>query len=160
MIHNVGIAQMKISGVREDVLVTHALGSCLGIAIYDYKTGVGALSHLMLPAAAADPDKARQNPLVYVDSGVRAMVDGCLQAGAAKPRLVVKAAGGASAHGDGEDDLFQIGKRNYIMLRRVLWEMGMMLKSHDVGGNCSRMMSLHIATGEVQLKISGQTIIL
>ncbi len=158
MIHTVGIAQMKISSDREDVLVTHALGSCLGIAAYDFRAGVGGLSHVMLPAAAADPDKARQNPLVYIDTGVRAMVEGCLQAGAAKPRLVIKAAGGASAHDNEDEDMFQIGKRNYIMLRRVLWEMGMMLRSQDVGGSCSRTMSLHIATGEVQLRINGRTV--
>lgn len=59
-----------------------------------------------------------------------------------------------------DDDYFQIGKRNFIMLRKLLWKYGVLLKSHDTGGNESRTMSHDIATGEVAIKANGSTKIL
>jgi chemotaxis protein CheD len=38
----VGISDMKL-GAQEDVLATYALGSCVGICIYDSVRKVGAL---------------------------------------------------------------------------------------------------------------------
>lgn len=59
-----------------------------------------------------------------------------------------------------DDDYFQIGKRNFIMLRKLLWKNGVLLKAHDVGGNESRTMSIDIGTGEVVIKANGSTRIL
>ena len=50
----IGVAGMKISHSRDDILVTYALGSCLGIAIYDPVTCVGGLLHAMLPLSEID----------------------------------------------------------------------------------------------------------
>jgi len=44
----VGISDYKIAQAP-DVLVTIGLGSCIGIAIYEPKSRMGALSHIMLP---------------------------------------------------------------------------------------------------------------
>jgi chemotaxis protein CheD len=43
------------------------------------------------------------------------------------------------------------------MLRKILWQTGILLRAHDVGGSESRTMSLEIGNGEVQLRISGVT---
>ena len=40
-VHIVDVADMKVSAVKGDVLVTHALGSCLGITIHDPAAHVG-----------------------------------------------------------------------------------------------------------------------
>ena len=69
MIQKVGIAEMKVSGQRGDIIITHALGSCLGIAAYDPMACVGGLLHVMLPLSAIDPVKAERNPLMFVDTG-------------------------------------------------------------------------------------------
>ena len=81
----------------------------------------------------------------------------CYKQGAQKPQLVVKVAGGASVQGDESKDLFQIGKRNFVMLRKLLWKNGVLLKAHDVGGTQARTMTLDVDTGEVTLKIQGNT---
>ncbi len=155
MKHVVGIADRKISANADDSLITFALGSCLGIAIYDPLARVGALLHIMLPDSAIDPVKAQQNPWMFVDTGFPKMLDECLAAGARNDRLILKVAGGACAHGNAEEDYFQIGKRNFVMLRKILWERGILIKAHDVGGSVSRTMSLEIGNGEVQLRING-----
>lgn len=151
-----GVADMRISADTEDQIVTHALGSCLGVAIYDPVACVGGVVHVMLPMSSADPDKARENPLVFVDSGVAKLFLECYKLGAQKSRLVVKAAGGASISRSEEEDFFQIGKRNFTVLRRLLWKNGVLLQAYDIGGNESRTMSLDIGSGEVLLKSNGR----
>jgi chemotaxis protein CheD len=149
----VGVADMKLSSQPGDQLITYALGSCLGIAIHDPMAGVGGLLHVMLPLSTIDPEKARNNPSMFVDTGVPQLFLTCYQAGAQKQRLVVKVAGGASVHGDGDAaDHFQIGKRNFVMLRKLLWRNGIMLTAHDVGGSHSRTMTLEVGSGAVTVK--------
>jgi chemotaxis protein CheD len=156
----IGVADMKISSNREDTLITHALGSCLGITVYDPVAGVGGLLHVMLPLSTIDPAKAAENPYMFVDTGVPKLFLESYKAGAKKERLVVKVAGGASTHAKEEDDYFQIGKRNFIMLRKLLWKNGVLIQAHDVGGTKSRTMSMDLNTGEVKLRINGEDIIL
>lgn len=156
MKHIVGIADMVISANRDDEIVTHALGSCLGLTIYDPVACVGGMLHVMLPDSTIDSAKAAANPYMFVDTGVPRLFLDCYKAGAQKSRLVVKVAGGASTGGDRED-YFQIGKRNFVALRKLLWKNGVLLDAYDVGGTTSRGMVLMMGTGEVQMRINGST---
>jgi chemotaxis protein CheD len=151
----VGVADMRISSNKEEIFITYALGSCLGITIHDPIVGVGGMLHVMLPQSSIDPAKAKENPYLFVDTGVPKLFLECYKLGARKDRLVVKTAGGACSHGKEENDYFQIGKRNFIMLRNLLWKNSVLLKTYDVGGNSSRSMQLNIGTGEVTLNIDG-----
>jgi chemotaxis protein CheD len=155
--HIIGVADMKISTHPEDELITFALGSCLGVSVYDPVAHVGGLLHVMLPLSTIDPAKATENPCMFVDTGVPRLFLDCYKAGAKKRRLVVKVAGGASAYGGQEDDHFQVGKRNFLMFRKLLLKNGVLLQAHDVGGNHSRTMTLDIGTGHVSLKTQGVT---
>ena len=151
-----GVADMKVSAKRGDLIVTHALGSCLGIAVHDPVACVGGLLHVMLPLSTIDPVKADRNPFMFVDTGVPELFIECYKAGAQKQRLEIRVAGGANSHDREENDMFQIGKRNFIMLRKLLWKNGLLLKSYDVGGGYSRTMSLEIGTGEVTVRSGGR----
>lgn len=155
MTHIVGVADMKVSAMAGEVIVTYALGSCLGIAVHDPEARVGGILHVMLPLSTIDSGKAVVNPCMFVDTGVPRLFIECYKAGARKQRLVVKVAGGASVRE--EEDCFQIGKRNFIMLRKLLWKNGVLLKAFDVGGSHSRTMSLEIGSGEVTVKADGVT---
>jgi len=156
VIHTVGVADMKISASRGDLIVTHALGSCLGVAVHDPVASVGGLLHVMLPLSTIDPAKADRNPFMFVDTGFPALLIECFKIGAQKQRMEIRVAGGANSHNREEDDVFQIGKRNLIILRKLLWKNGLMLKSSDVGGTNSRTMSLEVGSGKVMIKSGGQ----
>lgn len=156
--HVVGVADLRLSAAAGDVIITHALGSCLGIAVYDPVARVGGLLHAMLPDSSIDPEKAAGNPSMFVDTGVPRLFKNCYQLGARKERMIVKVAGGATIRTADKEDYFQIGKRNFVMLRKLLWRNGLMIKAHDVGGNVSRTMTLAIATGEVTLAINGKRV--
>lgn len=151
-----GVGDMKVSTQRGDLMITHALGSCLGITVHDPVTCVGGLLHVMLPLSTIDLVKAERNPFMFVDTGVPKLIVECFRAGAQKQRLEIMVAGGANSQNGDRNDLFQIGKRNMIMLRKLLWKNGLLLKSHDVGGSNSRTMSLEIGTGKVMIRSVGQ----
>lgn len=154
--HIVGVADMKVSSDPSDTIVTHALGSCLGIAIYDSVAKVGGLLHVMMPLSTLDPSKAKANPFKFVDSGVPEFFRAAYAAGAVKRRLVVKVAGGANVQANNEDR-FAIGKRNYIVLKKILWKNGVLIEAEDVGGSVARTMHLEIGTGRVWLASGGET---
>ena len=147
---------MKVSAKKDDLIITHALGSCLGITVHDPVACVGGLLHVMLPLSTIDPAKADRNPFMFVDTGFPKLLMECFRSGAQKQRLVIRVAGGANSQEREEDDFFQIGKRNFIILRKLLWNNGILLKSYDVGGNHSRTMSLEISSGIVTVKGNGQ----
>lgn len=156
----VGIAEKIVSRDPEDLLITYALGSCLGICIYDPEARVGGLLHVMLPSSSVDTERAKTNPDRFVDTGVPALFKEAYKQGAKKERIVVKVAGGASIATNGAQDSFQIGKRNFIALKKLLWKNGVMLESQDVGGNVSRTVSLHMGDGEIVVKSQGKETVL
>jgi len=150
----VGIAEMMISADPEDVLVTHALGSCLGIAVYDPALCLGGMLHTMLPQGRTNSEKAKANPFMFVDTGVPAFFRALYELGAVKSRLVVKVAGGANVH-NAQNDRFEIGKRNYIILKKLLWKNNILINSEDTGGTIARTMYLEIATGRTWVSTAG-----
>lgn len=152
----VGVADLKVSNVQGEKLITYALGSCLGIVIHDPVANVAGMLHVMLPTGTIDPTKMADKPAMFVDSGVPLLFKECYKLGAKKERMQVKVAGGAHAGACEEDDRFQIGKRNMIALRKLLWKNGVMVHAHDTGGvQTSRTMWVEVTSGEVTLKING-----
>ena len=150
----VGVADMKMASQEGDIIVTHALGSCLGITIHDAAAEVGGILHVMMPLSSTNPDKAKTNPCMFVDTGIPAFFREAYAAGAQKSRLVVTVAGGANVQNVGNDS-FAIGKRNYTILKKILWKNGVMIAAEDVGGSHARTMYLEIGSGRVWLSTAG-----
>jgi|SRR5882724_1814909 len=146
---------MKTTSQRDDSIITYALGSCLGITVYDPVARVGGMLHVMLPDSNIDPKRAEMNPFMFIDTGLPLLFHAAYQEGAKKERMIIKVAGGR----EGENG-FQIGKRNFTKLRQLLWKNGVFLNAHDVGGDLSRTMILDLGTGNVTLKINDATITL
>lgn len=149
----VGIADCQISNVPDQVLVTYALGSCIAVAIHDPVAGVGGLLHYMLPESSIDPAKADERPYMFADTGIPLLFRRAYQHGADKRRLVVRVAGGAQVMDP--QGVFNIGKRNYLALRKILWKAGVLLQAEHVGGTSSRTVSLEVGTGRFWLRGPG-----
>jgi len=153
----VGVADMKVSNQPEDVLVTHALGSCIGVAIYDPVSRVGGILHYMLPESSLDPAKGQENPYMFADTGLPRLFRECYRLGAQKPRLQVKIAGGSQVLGNQQH--FQIGRRNYAALRKIFLKNNVLIDKEDVGGAIARTLFLEMGTGNVWIKVMGQNTI-
>jgi chemotaxis receptor (MCP) glutamine deamidase CheD len=66
----VGMADCRIAAIPEQILVTFALGSCIGLAVYDVRARLGGLLHYMLPDSAIDPARRQDNPYMFADTGI------------------------------------------------------------------------------------------
>ncbi len=150
----VGVSDMKISSNPNDIIITHALGSCIGITIYDPEVHVGALLHFQLPGSKNEPDKAKRNPFMYADTGIPMMFKEAYKLGAKKNRMVVKVAGGGKTTQG--NDMFEIGRRNYIYMRKIFWKNNVIMSGEHIGNSYPIIMMLEIGTGKTYLKIKGE----
>ncbi len=148
----VGISDMKVSNTPGDILVTYSLGSCIGVLIWDPVAKVGGILHYMLPDSTLDKEKAQAKPFMFADTGIPRLFKETYKFGAEKSRLVVKVVGGSQIMDDA--GVFNIGKRNYMVLRKIFWKNKIMIAKEDVGGTANRTVSLDIATGVAHLKTS------
>ena len=146
----VDIADLQVIADPTVSLVTYSLGSCMGVTVWDPEARVGGMLHYMLPDSSISPDKARANPAMFADTGLPCLFRTAYELGASKKRLIVKVAGGSSLLDD--HGTFNIGKRNYVVLRKVFWKNGILIDAEHVGGSISRTMRLDISTGRVSIK--------
>ena len=149
----VGISEYAVSTDPGDTFVTYSLGSCVALTLHDPVAGVAGMLHAMMPTKTANAEKAAQTPAMYVDAGTLVMLQALFDRGATRANLVAKVIGAAS-HID-EGNLFRIGERNYMVLRKVLWKNGVLIASEDVGGNTSRTVYLDVGTGRTRVKSEG-----
>ena len=149
----VGIGDMKL-GRQEGTIITYALGSCIGIALYDPMIKLGALVHIMLPERV----NSDANIFKYADTGVRETLRKLYAYGAVKHRLTAKIAGGAKMFDmKGKSSAMgNIGERNAQMVKRVLMQEGIRIVKEDTGANYARTMSIDLATGVVLVKTFGR----
>jgi chemotaxis protein CheD len=153
----IGIGEMAVTKNPNDIIMTHALGSCLGIVLYDPVANVGGMLHALLPSQNDEESESGKKPTYYVDAGTPLLFKACYELGAKKQRLLVKVAGGASTKTDPDKDMFQIGRRNFTALRKILWRNGVLINKHDVGGLDPRTMALIMTNGEVTVSSKGVT---
>ncbi|WP_263409918.1 chemotaxis protein CheD [Terriglobus tenax] len=150
----VGISDCVVSADPQGVIATHALGSCIAVAIYDPVAGVSGLLHFMLPDSATDPERARTRPYMFADSGIPTFFRMSYELGAVKQRLKVALIGGAQVLGT--NDVFQIGKRNHVAARKILWKAGVMVHHEDVGGEDPRTVHMDVSSGRVVISHGGR----
>ncbi len=149
----VEVGDMKV-GEKGDLLVTYALGSCLGLMVYDPAAQVGGLLHAMLPLSKINPQKAEVNPFMFVDTGVPKLFKAVYDIGGQKPRMVVKAAGCGSPFG--KNEIFKIGERNYTVLKKLFGKNSILLASENIGGTESRTVHLDLSTGRTIITSNGK----
>lgn len=149
----VGIGDMKFAR-GDGQIITYALGSCIGITMYDPAIRLGGLLHIMLPSRT-DP----KDPKVfkYADSGIQEMIRKLSAFGMLKSRTIVKIAGGAKMFEiQGNSSFGNIGERNAAMVKKLLMEERMRIAASDTGGSYARTMLINIANGDVIVRTAGK----
>ncbi len=147
------VSDAKVSNDPADVLTTYSLGSCIGVCLYDPATKIGGMLHYQLPDSKMDTEQAKKKPFMFADSGMKIMVEKLVSMGAMKKRMKVKIAGGAAM--DAGPKGFDIGKRNHLAIRKILWKNGMFIDAEDVGGNSPRNMYMNMDIGDVTIRSGG-----
>ena len=149
----VDIAGMKTASGGANELATHTLGSCVAVAVYDPVGKVGGLLHYMLPEASLNPDKARQNPYMFGDTGIPLLFRAVYQLGAERERIIVKMAGGANVMD--QSGTLNMGKRNCQAARRIFHKNGLLVAAELVGGVSGKTMRLRLKDGSVEVLLPG-----
>lgn len=150
----VGVGDMAVSNVQHVTLSTFALGSCVGIVVFDPVARAGGLLHLMLPDSTLSPDRAAKKPAMFADTGVPLLFNALRGIRAERQRVNILLAGGACVLNG--PDQFRIGERNIIATRKLLALYGLRASYEELGGTVNRTVHLDIATGRVSLKLPGR----
>ena len=139
----IGIADMKMAK-DSGMLITYALGSCIGICLHDPVLKLGALVHIMLPV---NMEAGRKTPLKYADTGIRETLRLMESKGASRSRITAKIAGGAKMFEVGSSSLGNIGQRNIESVHLNLKKEGIRLLKEDVGGTVARTLLFDVNSG-------------
>lgn len=150
----VGIGGLEVSADPAAVIVTHGLGSCIAVVTWDPLRRAGGLLHFQLPTSTLSPERARELPGTFADTGIPLLFERMYALGAARSGVVVKAAGGGTFHGDGS--AFDIGRRNITMMRKLFWKAQVLLAAEDLGGGRSRTVRLFVDSGLVTVQSGSQ----
>ena len=152
----VGMAYLKVAKNAE-ILTSLGLGSCVGIALYDKKSKVAGLVHIMLPYSAKIRDN--KNPAKFADAGIKELVKQMTKAGANKNNIIAKIAGGAQmfSFANSNNDLLTIGERNVAAVLKTLEELDIKLLGQDIGGNCGRSIDFCSDTGILNIRTIGSS---
>ncbi len=148
------MSDAKASNDPADLLATYSLGSCIGVCLYDSATHTGGLLHYLLPDSSVNPQRAEENPFTYADTGMKTLLEKLISIGIKKNQISVKIAGGAKRLKVTAKE-FDIGKRNYLAIRKILWKNGMFIDAEDIGGFAPRNVYMNIADGAVTIRSNG-----
>lgn len=146
----VGISDMKLAQGPLGVVVTFALGSCLGVSVYDPITQIGGIIHCLLPLSSMSPEKAKENPFTFVDTGVPIFLNQFIKMGGDLTSAIVKVAG--CGHMLDMKHHFNVGQRNHTVLRKILWKNDILISGELIGGTDAKTLSLDLETGTVTVK--------
>jgi chemotaxis protein CheD len=150
----VDISAFQVADSEDDVLITYALGSCIAVIVHDPVRKIGGMIHYMLPQSSLFPEKARIKPAMFADTGVPLLFHAMYERSCSKSHLVVKVVGGSQICDD--TGTFDIGRRNYAILRRMLEKAGITITAEDVAGAKPRTVKLYVGTGRVTLRSANE----
>ncbi|MCP4705816.1 MAG: chemotaxis protein CheD [candidate division Zixibacteria bacterium] len=133
-----------------------ALGSCVGVVLQDPKLKIAAMGHIALPDSTVRSGGGGNKPGRYADTAIPLLAKAMIKLGSKGGRsLTVKIAGGAQINDP--NDTFNIGKRNVLIIKKLLWKCSLILNAEDTGGNIGRTMEVSVDTGEVTLSSPGRS---
>lgn len=157
----VGIGEFAVSNSLDEVLTTIALGSCVAVCLWEPDAHVGGMLHFMLPDSALASERARLQPAAFADTGIPLLFRAAYKLGAQKKHCVVRLVGGAELAGprpEAVEGIFNVGRRNILAARGVLWRNGIMIGGEEVGGTEARTIAMAVADGRVAVKTGGSLV--
>ncbi len=146
----IGIAEMQVSQ-PPSAFVTYALGSCVGICLYDPVCKIGALGHILLPTFPRENPNEKLNR--YADTCIPEMVSTMERMGCLRSRITAKIAGGAKMFNVADDSAFgNIGARNVEAVKNALQKLQVRIIAEDTGLNYGRTVYFYTENGEMVVK--------
>lgn len=149
----IGIGDLNVAKTPVS-LVTIGLGSCIGIAVYDCKSKIGGLAHIMLPDSSQFANIT--NEMKFADLAIPLLITKLIKCGCNKKNLKAKIAGGAAMFRFTDKSMtMNIGERNIIAVKAALKKENIIILSEDIGGNKGRTIKLNTDDGKLIVKVIG-----
>ena len=147
----VRMGELAASAGRADVLVSLGLGSCIGLALVDRRTGVAGLAHVVLPDSGGN---LADNVLKFADRAVPELVKRVVAAGGRRLRLEAALVGGASMFTTSRAAL-EVGQRNEAAVREQLEGLRIPVIAAETGGTRGRTIRVHVNSLQVTVREAG-----
>jgi chemotaxis protein CheD len=155
-IYPVGMAELRIAQ-PPDKLAVYGVGSCVIVAMYDPKTRIGGLVHVMLPDSTVI-SQDRINPRKFADTAVPLLFQTLSHAGIFKSNVWVKMVGGAEMFPPTEDYSDSIGQKNATAVEAAVKKLGIPILAQEVGGSTGRSLELNLETGKIAVTVLGDSL--
>jgi len=151
----IGIADLNI--VRApDKISTIGLGSCCGVVLFEKRTKIAGMVHILLPKSTEVNDAS--NKAKFADTGIRLLHQRITDAiKPLKPVLVAKMAGGAHMFGGvmNKSSSLNVGERNVKSCKETLLMLHIPLVAEDTLGTYGRTIIYDPATDQLLIKTAG-----
>lgn len=154
-VYPVGMAEIRIAK-SPDVLAVYGVGSCVIVAMYDPKTAIGGLAHVILPDSTGIAPE-RLNPKKFADTAIPLLFQTLSHAGVYKGSLWAKLVGGAEMFPPTEDFSLNIGKKNSEAALVAVKKLGIPVMASDVGGSVGRSLEMRLESGRIALTVLGES---
>jgi chemotaxis protein CheD len=154
----VGISDLKVA-LPPDTVITYALGSCVGICLYDSVSKVAGLSHIMLPDSTMSPND--RNVMKFADTAIPELIRQMERRGASAARMKAKIAGGAQmfeVKSGTQNSTWQIGQRNVNAVVGALQKARIAIIAKDVLENYGRTVSFDPVNGIMTVRALNKSI--
>ncbi|QHW30045.1 chemotaxis protein CheD [Paenibacillus rhizovicinus] len=147
----VGMADLKIAAGGA-ILKTTGLGSCVGLTLFDERTKVAGMVHVMLPSSEIARE-ASINIAKYADTSIPHLIELMRLEGAEPKRFVAKMAGGAQMFAfHTNNDSMRIGPRNVESCKQMLKQFNIPVLSEDTGLNYGRTIEFCSMSGKMTIR--------
>ncbi len=148
----VGISDLNVAAADE-VLITRALGSCVGVCLYDGTAKVAGMSHIMLPDSKPFAPVEGRQLYKFADTALPALVEKMEEKGALRGRMKAKIAGGAQMFAcAANSSLASIGQRNVMAVKIALLRLHIAIVAEDTGKDYGRTQIFSASDGVMQIK--------
>lgn len=150
----VGVGEYAATKTPGDLVKTMALGSCVGVIFLDPGIKAIGLLHVALPDSSINSRRALEKPGMFADTGMPKLLEEMRKLGYNGGNLLVKLVGGASIMDP--NNTFNIGKRNVLAVRKVLWQHKLGALAEEIGDSISRTVTVEVDTGRVLISSPGR----
>jgi len=144
----VGVGDLAVAQ-HPKFLMTPALGSCVGVGLWDVALKQGGLAHIMLPVPVENSSQGKLER--FASYAVPELVDLLVESGSPRRRLVAKIAGGAAMF-RGDSTLASIGDRNVNEVKNQLRLLNIPLIAEDTGERHARTIEFYLDTGRFAVR--------
>lgn len=134
------------------------LGSCVAVSLYDRKSRIGSLCHIMLPKKV----KISTNKLKFANTALPIIIKELKKYGVNIKNLEAKIFGGAQIYFSSNESVFpEIGKENIKVVKKILEIYGIPVIGEDILGKEGRTVLFDLTDGKVYCKrFSGENIVI